>query len=56
MNIYIYYVLKKKHGTPLVDVIGRMPRGRVSRGRASLAGRHWLGGRGVLAKEYIYII
>ena len=39
-----------------MDVIGRMPRGRVSHSRASLTGCHWLGGRVVLAKEYIHYI
>ena len=55
-RIYVLYIIVKKHGTPLVGVIGRIPRGRVSHGRASLHGCHWLDGRVVLAKEYIYYI
>jgi hypothetical protein len=45
------------NGRHWADVIGRMPRGRMSHGQASLlTGCHWPGGRVVLANEYIYYI
>ena len=44
------------NGRHWAGVIGRMPHGWVSHGRASLAGCHWPGGRVVLAKECTYYI